>query len=343
MGGRQHPRQQLPHHVGLGLRRLRKVRYCPRSLRQEQDYEVRDYRCTPSGDSDPYHRVDHRRSCEGEPWSPLAYYAFAERPVRVSGMPPDQCCEEGEANSVDLPRPVPDVLDGLDECEDRVEIATFIEDQVPFFSKNPRTPLLFMITSRVESHLCHRLHGSSQSYLLDLLEHTPNSDISAALDAAISKEKNSRIFACDRSWPSAEEKAKLFKHIGGSFIFMNVIKRFPCNSEGTHGRRPMEYLPVVLGLRPYFDELYRAVSGPRKDRPHCTDVVGTLALAQELLSIAQLSDILRIDPPNVIQVLLNLQSIVRAPGDDRTPITLWHPEKERMDSGISASTGIPRR
>ncbi|KAJ3537219.1 hypothetical protein NMY22_g5684 [Coprinellus aureogranulatus] len=216
------------------------------------------------------------------------------------------------------------VLDGLDECEDRVEIATFIEELISFFSKSPRFPLRFLITSRVENHLHQRLHGSGQVCLLDLVEHTPDSDISAALDAAITKERNSRTFARDKSWPSAEEEAQLVKHIGGSFIFMTTIIRFLFDPEGTDGRTPMERLPLVLSLRPDFDGLYRAILEPWKDHPHFRDVVGTLALAQEPLSIAQISDILHINPPNVIQVLLNLHSIIRVPDDDRTPVTLWH-------------------
>ncbi|KAJ3530599.1 hypothetical protein NMY22_g8504 [Coprinellus aureogranulatus] len=196
------------------------------------------------------------------------------------------------------------VLDGLDECEDRVEIATFIEDL-------PRRKLI-PAPARIQASL---LVGSCR--------HTSDSDISAA----IAKEMNSRIYACDKSWPPAEETEQLVKHIEGSFIFTTTILRFAFDPEGPMDGHRWNISRWCLGCVPTATSY----------------VVSTLALFQEPLSIAQMSDILRINPPDVIQVLLNLQSTIRVPGDDRTPITLWHPEKGGMGSGISASIGIPRR
>ncbi|KAJ3508363.1 hypothetical protein NMY22_g16641 [Coprinellus aureogranulatus] len=125
-----------------------------------------------------------------------------------------------------LSRPVLIVLDGVDECGDREEMATLIEDMILFFNAHPNTPLRILITSRVEDHLHQRLHSSNQVKLLNLVDRTSDADIAAALDIEIEKRRSSRLLACDKSWPSRWDKQELVKHIGGSFIFMTTIIKF---------------------------------------------------------------------------------------------------------------------
>ncbi|KAJ3521186.1 hypothetical protein NMY22_g12417 [Coprinellus aureogranulatus] len=115
------------------------------------------------------------------------------------------------------------IIEGVAKVNPGLLSPTFIDDLISFFSKNTRTPSRFLITSRVENRIYQRLHESKQVCLSDLVEYTSDTNISAALDAAIAKEKYRRIYAFDKSWPSAEGKAQLVKHIGGSFIFMTTM------------------------------------------------------------------------------------------------------------------------
>lgn len=216
------------------------------------------------------------------------------------------------------------VLDGLDECRDREEVAAFIQRLIAFFDRNPFIPLRFLITSRVEHHIHNRLYSSKQVTLFNLVQHTSDADILAALEAAISVEKPGLVLICDESWPSKEDKAKLVKHIGGSFIFLTTIIRLLFDQNIYRGLTPMERLPLVLSMQPDFDGLYRAILEPQRGLPHFQDILSTIALAQEPLSIAQIADLLGIMAAKVANVLINLHAIMQIPGDDRTQVTLWH-------------------
>ncbi|KAJ3537222.1 hypothetical protein NMY22_g5685 [Coprinellus aureogranulatus] len=216
------------------------------------------------------------------------------------------------------------VLDGLDECEDRVEIATFIQHMIQFFSDNPRIPLRFIIASRVENHIHQRLHSSSQVLLLNLVDRTSDSDIAAALDFAIANEKPSRLLNCDRSWPSADDKAKLVKHIGGSFIFMTTIVKYLFDPDSKDGLTPMDRLPIVLSTEANFDDLYRAIFGRCQHLAHFQEITSTIALALTPLSVLQIGEILELQTVDVLNVLLTLHAVMQIPGDDQTPVTLWH-------------------
>ncbi|TEB22602.1 hypothetical protein FA13DRAFT_1818863 [Coprinellus micaceus] len=53
-------------------------------------------------------------------------------------------------------------------------------------------------------------------------------------------------------------------------------------------------------------------------------IVSSIALAQEPLSIARIADLVDIKAVYIVNVLVNLHAIIQLPGDDNTPITLWH-------------------
>ncbi|KAJ3510526.1 hypothetical protein NMY22_g15957 [Coprinellus aureogranulatus] len=216
------------------------------------------------------------------------------------------------------------VFDGVDECEDRQAVSNFVEHMIQYFEKKPFIPLRILITSRVEDHLHRRLHSSKQVQLLDLVDHTSDADISAALDVAIKNEKRGLVLKCANSWPTPEDKAKLVKHIGGSYIFMTTIVKLLFDTNIRDGRTPMQRLLVVLSTNPDFDDLYRSILEPCLGLPHFHEIISTIALAQEPLSIAQISDILNVEAANVANILLNLHAIMHVPGDDRTPVTLCH-------------------
>ncbi|TEB09412.1 hypothetical protein FA13DRAFT_1107648 [Coprinellus micaceus] len=208
------------------------------------------------------------------------------------------------------------VLDGLDECEDKAEIAALIEDMVEYFSKNPRTPLRFLICSRVDSHIHERLYLSNQVTLLDLVKQTSDKDISTALDIVISDQK--------LSWLSRDDKDRLTTHIGGSFIFMTTVIKSLFEPGIDGGLAPVARLAEVLAMRPDFDSLYTSILMQAQDIPHFLDVVSTITLARLALPIAHIAELVGIGTADVVEVLASLHSIVQVPDDDRTPVTLWH-------------------
>jgi hypothetical protein len=150
----------------------------------------------------------------------------------IAAITPSLCCS-----------PLIVVLDGVDECEDKEEIAALIEDLIAFFDKNPFFPLRFLIASRVEDHIHRELHTSTQVRLLDLVKHTSNNDISTALNVSITKEMRGRAMPRDGLWPSPGDKRKLVRQIGGSYIFMTTIIKLLFAPSTKDGLTPMERLP----------------------------------------------------------------------------------------------------
>jgi hypothetical protein len=216
------------------------------------------------------------------------------------------------------------VLDGLDECNDREEVAALIQHMLEFFQKEPRFPLKFLITSRVEQHIHQQLRSSIQVQLLNLVNHTSDADISAALDARVEMAKRTRVLSCEGAWPSPQDKGTLIRHIGGSFIFMTTITKYLFNLSSEDGLTPITRLPLALKMNPGFDGLYSSILASSAHLPHFYNIIATIALAFRPLSIVELSVLLAVDVVDVVVVLTNLHAIMQVPDDDHTPVTLWH-------------------
>ncbi|TEB22653.1 hypothetical protein FA13DRAFT_1473915 [Coprinellus micaceus] len=221
-------------------------------------------------------------------------------------------------------RPLIFVFDGVDECEDKAEVAGFIEYMINVFAKYPRIPVRFLIASRVENHIRRELHSSSQVWLLNLVDQTSDADIEAAVDASIAKEKAGYLLARYGGWPSPSDKQRLVQHIGRSFIFMTTIIKALFDPAVDDGLTPMDRLPILLNSGPDFDGLYMSLLKPLQHLSHFQDIINTIALAQEALSITQIAELLRIRTVDVVNVLVRLHVILQVPGDDLSPITLWH-------------------
>jgi hypothetical protein len=86
----------------------------------------------------------------------------------------------------------------------------------------------------------------------------------------------------------------------------------------------MQRLPLLLAMRPDFDTLYSQTLSTSQDLPHFHSIISIIALAQEPLSIMQIAELLGIDTFYISTVLVNLHSIMQVPGDDHSPVTLWH-------------------
>ncbi|KAF5335929.1 hypothetical protein D9611_006248 [Ephemerocybe angulata] len=216
------------------------------------------------------------------------------------------------------------VLDGLDECEDREAITLLVEHLLGFFEKNPRIPLRVFITSRVEEHIRTRLDTSSQVRLLNLVDHTSLDDIITALRILFDlAAQHSRVIQAYGEWPSPTELHLLAEHTGCSFIFMSTIAKFILgDSRSAHS--PKERLPLALNINPGLDGLYSQTLSRAEHLAHFSLIISTIALVRRPLSILELADLLNIQKFEVIQVLVQMHSILQVPGDDTTQVTLCH-------------------
>ncbi|KAJ2913595.1 hypothetical protein MD484_g6808, partial [Candolleomyces efflorescens] len=219
------------------------------------------------------------------------------------------------------------VVDGLDECEDHQEVRAFIDDLLLFFKKNPFIPLRFLITSRVEQHIQGQLE-KGHVRLLDLVNRCSRRDLEVFMDKCFEEEKkrNPVIKAYIRDhgdWPKKEDKSTLVDHIDGSFIFASALFKYIVDPTDTSST-PMERLPHTLNMNPGLDILYARTLSRSQGLPHFREVISTLALAFEPLSIVGIADLLGIKAFEVVRVLVNLQAIIHIPGTDDLPVTICH-------------------
>ncbi|KAF5342645.1 hypothetical protein D9611_002028 [Ephemerocybe angulata] len=217
------------------------------------------------------------------------------------------------------------VIDGLDECEDRDQVVSFITHMVSFFKANPRIPLRFLITSRVEEHI--RVHlEPPQVTLVNLTDAASLKDIAYVMEMAFKEAvKGSRVIQAypGEQWPTPEDLRSLVEHTGGSFIFMATIVKFVLMNK-QDGSSPIERLPLALNIDPGLDGLYAHTLSLSEQYPHFTETIATIALIKRPLSIRGLAELLEIPNFQVTQVLINLQAIIQVPGDDHTEVVLCH-------------------
>lgn len=217
------------------------------------------------------------------------------------------------------------VIDGLDECDEREEVATWITDTIDYFKDHPCLPLRILITSRVEEHIRERL-ASPQVRLVNLVDHAPLADIKLVMRKTFEDEaRSSRLLKShDGQWPAERDFWALVRHTDGSFIFMATILKFIFDHASTNGANPIERLALALNIDPGLDGLYTQTLAAAEHLPHFSRIISAIALLSSPLSISGIAALLNISRLEVTQALLPLQSIIHVPGDDHTPVTLCH-------------------
>ncbi|KAJ2934815.1 hypothetical protein H1R20_g2227, partial [Candolleomyces eurysporus] len=244
---------------------------------------------------------------------------------------PFKAVAQGEKRITALTRgPFLIVLDGLDECDNKDEVQELIDGMLAFFDDNPLIPLRVFITSRVEEHI--RSHLNVPGVRLDnLVDHCSDDDIATFLQILFDTgcKRNLVVQAYVQQhgeWPTQGDKRKLVEHIGGSFIFASAVFKFimGVNNEGIHPPTPMDRLPLALKMNPGLDGLYAETLSRSKYLPYFSDIISTIALLAAPLPTSGIAELLGIHTYEVVNVLVNLQAIIRVPGTDDIPVTLCH-------------------
>ncbi|KAJ3535761.1 hypothetical protein NMY22_g6335 [Coprinellus aureogranulatus] len=224
------------------------------------------------------------------------------------------------------------VIDGLDECEDREEVAELIEDMLNYFKKTPNSPVRFFIASRIEEHIRSRISGQDEVLVENLHDRSSRDDITTVVWDAFRR---------------AAENNMVIRALGGN-------GRYPLMSTGSSstpmihdGLTPMERFGHSLKMNPGLDGLYTTTLRRCHRIPYFGEVVFSLCLLQDGLSITGLAELLNIPSYRVIHALVPLQSIIHVPGDDRSSVTLFHTslrdflsDERRSGSIISSASRI---
>lgn len=224
-----------------------------------------------------------------------------------------------------LTGPVVTVVDGLDECEDRGAVASFMDRIVQFYQDHPRTPLRFFISSRVEEYIRTRIAQIKAPTTVDLAHHGSEEDITVIVHETFKRAaEDDRIIRSYGAWPALDERRKLVQLADGSFIMISTVLRLILERTND-GRSAKDRLGAALSLRTGLDEVYAAILAPTEDLPYFIVIISTVILARTPLTIVQLAGLHHLTEADIILVLENLHSVLQIPPeDDKDPVTLCH-------------------
>ena len=217
------------------------------------------------------------------------------------------------------------VIDGLDECNDKAEMAAFIDVLLNALPGGSYLPFRMLLTSRVEEHIRKKfVHAEAQIlYHLDLAKFNARSDIRVYFKrefAQIFDENFQMMQRIPRPWPSANDLTKLLDKAGSSFAFAMTIIQFV-------GGNPMPHKALQHFLESGadgLDSLYKHVLSSASGTTALHQILGTIMILENNESISFLSSLLNLQHEEVILELLGVQSIIKIPGHDDLPIMLFH-------------------
>jgi tetratricopeptide (TPR) repeat protein len=182
----------------------------------------------------------------------------------------------------------------------------------------------------VEEHIQSQLDVPGVR-LDNLVDHCSDDDIDTFLQLLFEDgcKRNNVIRAYIQQhgeWPTQSDRRKLVEHIGGSFIFGSAVFKFimGTNVEGGAETTPMDRLPLALKMNHGLDGLYAQILARSRHLPHFVNIVSTIALLETPLPTSGIAEILGIHTYEVVNVLVNLQTIIQVPGTDDLPVTLCH-------------------
>ena len=217
------------------------------------------------------------------------------------------------------------VIDALDECNDKVEMAAFIDVLLHAFPERSYSPFRILLTSRVEEHIRKKfVHAEARFlYHLDLENFNARSDIQVYFErefARILDENCQKMQRIPKPWPSAEDLDELLDKAGSSFAFAMTLIQFVGGECMPHNALQQILKSGADGL----DLLYKQVLSSASRTAVLHEILGTIMILEKNQSIPFLSSLLGLQHGEVIHELLGVQSIIKIPGDDDQPIMLYH-------------------
>ena len=131
------------------------------------------------------------------------------------------------------------VIDALDECDDKAEMAAFIDVLLNALPGRRYLPFRILLTSRVEEHIRKRFVDAEARFLyhLDLGDFNARSDIQVYFErefARILKQNSQLMQRIRKPWPSVKDLTELLDKAGSSFAFAMTLIQFVGGSSRPH-------------------------------------------------------------------------------------------------------------
>ena len=227
-------------------------------------------------------------------------------------------------------RPMVIVVDALDECDNRQEIAEFIDIVACAFQESQMPlPLRFFFTSRVEEHIRSKFAASPAldvTCCLNLRDFSADNDIHTFLQSrftTIYQQKCRQIGNISLPWLSQGDLDKLVTKSMGSFIFAFTLVNFVSDGSDLPHRKLQIALQSHSGLDPLYTQVLESAKSASHSH-HFTRVLQTIIIIAIPISIMDLACLLQIEGGDVIHALQGVQSIIMVPEDDEQPVRLLH-------------------
>ena len=217
------------------------------------------------------------------------------------------------------------VIDALDECDDKDEMADFIDVLLSASSGGIHLPFRISLTSRVEEHIQKKFDCSRARFLhrLELQNFDARPDIKVYFQREFGciYDQNWRIMqSIPKPWPLARDLTVLLDKAGSSFAFATTLIQCVGKDQMPHKALQKILASRVNGL----DSLYEQVLSSTSWTEDFCQILGTIMVLKNNISISFLSSLLSLPHEEVICKLLEVQSIIRIPRDDNEPIMLYH-------------------
>ena len=217
------------------------------------------------------------------------------------------------------------VIDALDECDDKAQMADFIDVLLSASSGGTDFPFRILLTSRVEEHIRKKFDSFEARFLhcLELQKFDARLDIKAYFQRGFGciYDQNWRIMQrILKPWPSAGDLTALLDKSGSSFAFATTLIQCVGGDRMPHKALEKLLTSGANGL----DLLYEQVLSSASWTEDFCQILGTIMILEDNKSISFLSSLLSLHHEEVICELLGVQSIIKIPGSDNEPIMLYH-------------------
>ncbi|KIJ92215.1 hypothetical protein K443DRAFT_650319 [Laccaria amethystina LaAM-08-1] len=217
------------------------------------------------------------------------------------------------------------VIDALDECDNKVEMADFIDVLLSASSGGTPLPFWILLTSRVEEHIRKKFDSSEARFLhrLELENFDARLDIKVYFQRGFGciYDQNWRIMqSIPKPWPSFRDLTALLDKAGSSFAFATTLIQHVSGDRIPDKALQRLLASGVNGL----DSLYEQVLSSASWTEDFCQILGTIMVLKNNESISFFSSLLSLHHQEVICELLEVQSIIKIPGDDNEPIMLYH-------------------
>ena len=217
------------------------------------------------------------------------------------------------------------VIDALDECDDKAQMADFIDVLLSASSGGTHLPFQVLLTSRVEENIRKKFDSSNARFLhrLELQNFNARPDIKVHFRREFDciYNQNWRIMQrIPKPWPSARDLTALLNKAGSSFAFATTLLQCVGGD-----RMPYKALQKLLASgADGLDSLYEQVLSSASWTEDFCQILGTVIVLKDNKSISFLSSLLSLHHEEVICELLDIQSVIKIPGDDNEPVMLYH-------------------